>query len=103
MQQVSKAWLSLLPTSILDGTKDIPLRNIFMLWIIATVIFSATLVRYLIDNREGIRAGKLSWIVIMVALCVFIVVGATAEEISLVFAPLTISYQMALSFFVNRE
>ncbi|KAF8860038.1 hypothetical protein BDZ45DRAFT_801055 [Acephala macrosclerotiorum] len=103
MQTVIKIWKWSMPSFLLDGTKDIPSSAIFGLWTIATIIFSTTLVGYLMGNKEGKSADKLSWIRIMVLLCVCISIGVTAEEVGLIFMPLTLSCEMALSSFRRNK
>lgn len=85
-----------LSSHIFFRTAEIPLRIDISLWILSTCVFSATLVGYLMGNRQ------LSGLRILSALCVFIFMGATIEELCVVFLPLSICSEMIVQAYLER-
>jgi hypothetical protein len=83
--------------NIFDATKEIPTSVILVIWVLTIVLFSATLVGFLMDHRQTRVAMRLAYFRILVGSGYFLFRGAIAGELCLAIVPLATSFEVVLA------
>jgi hypothetical protein len=90
-------WAKILSISIFEATKEVPTPVILVIWVLTTVLFAATLVGYLMDNRQTRASMKVAYFRILVGSGYFVFRGARAGELCLAIVPLATSFEVVLA------
>jgi hypothetical protein len=94
--QITNFFKAIIPHAIVSQTKNTPSGVIFALFILGTFLFSTALVCWLMSNQIQPRQKTLLLRWAGISLGVWILARASAEEIFLVFTPLSVSLGMAM-------
>jgi len=94
---------AILPTAFLSAAEQASPTTISAFFILSIFLFSATLFGFLIDTHVDAPSEKVSWIRITIVGCLWILAGATVEELLLVFLPGTISLDMIVNLVMEKR
>jgi hypothetical protein len=75
---------------MLKSTKSPPNGVIFSTFILSTAMFTASTVSWAVNGTQKMSLKVVGWVVIMIGLVLWMVVGFNAEELALVCLPLNV-------------